>query len=65
METLVIQSDSKEKIKLLLELSRKLKVTHKKLNKSEMEDFVLAKLIDEGRKSGNVSKETVLKALRK
>ena len=65
METLVIQSESKEKIKLLLELSRQLKVTHKKLSKSELEDFVLARLIDEGRKSGYTSKQAVLKILRK
>ncbi|MBI3719286.1 MAG: hypothetical protein HY252_11940 [Sphingobacteriales bacterium] len=49
----------------MLELSRHLKVPHKKLSKSEMEDFVLARLIDEGRKSGYVSKQAVLKALSK
>lgn len=65
METLIIQSKSKEAIKLLLELSKQLKLKHKKFNKAQLEDFLLAQSINEGRKSGYVSKERVLKSLKR
>jgi hypothetical protein len=65
METLLIESNSKETTKLFLELSRQLQLRHRKLSKSEVEDFLIARSIDEGRKSGYVSKSKVLKALSK
>ncbi len=65
METLVIESRSKETTKLLMELSRQLRLRHKKMNKSAIEDFLFAHSIDEGRKSGYVSKAKVLKSLSK
>jgi len=65
METILIQGESKKAIGLLIELSRQLKLKQKKLTKTEVEDFLLAESINEGRKSGYVSKQTVLKALQK
>ena len=65
METLLIESKSKETTKLFLELSKQLRLRHKKLSKSAVEDFLLARSIDEGRKSGYISKARVLKSLRK
>ena len=65
METILIQSESKKAIELLIELSRQLKLKQKKLSKAEVENFLLAESINEGRKSGYVSKQTVLKTLKK
>jgi hypothetical protein len=65
METVIIQSKTKKTTKLLIELSRQLKLRHRKLSKGELEDFLLARSIDEGRKSGYVSKAKVLKTLNK
>ena len=65
METVLIESDSKETTKLLVNLSRQLKLRHKKFTKTELEDYLLARSIDEGRKTGYVSKARVLKALGK
>ena len=48
METLLIETKSKETTKLFQQLSRQLQLRHKKLNRSEVEDFLLARSIDEG-----------------
>jgi hypothetical protein len=63
METLLIQSDSKKTTRLLPELSRELGLRRKRLSKEELEDFELAKEIQEGLKSKTVSRSKVLKAL--
>ena len=65
METILIQSESKKAIELLIELSRQLKLKQKKLSKAEVENLLLVESINEGRKSGYVSKQTVLKTLKK
>jgi metal-responsive CopG/Arc/MetJ family transcriptional regulator len=65
METIIIETNSKETTRLLQQLSRQLHLRHKKLSKGEMEDFLLARSIDEGRKSGYVSKSKLLKTLKK
>jgi hypothetical protein len=65
METIIIQGESKKAIDLLVELSRQLNLKQKKITKAELEDLFLAESIDEGRKSGYVSKQRVLKALKK
>jgi hypothetical protein len=65
METIVIKSNSKKTTSLIQELSKQLKLKHKTFSKEEFEDLFLAKSIDEGLKSGYVSKEQVLKSLKK
>lgn len=65
METLLIETKSKETTRLFLQLSKQLSLRHKKLSKSEVEDFLLARSIDEGRKSGYVAKSKVMKSLSK
>ncbi len=65
METILIETKSKETTKLFQQLSRQLQLRHKKLNRSEVEDFLLARSIDEGKKSGYVSKVKILKTLNK
>ena len=65
METLVIRSKSKKAIRLLQELGKEIGAETKKLNKEEMEDFYLAQSIKKGLKSGNATRERVMKALGK
>jgi hypothetical protein len=65
METLVIETKSRETTRLFQQLSRQLRLRHKKLTKPKVEDFLLARSINEGRKSGYVSKAKVLKSLSK
>ncbi|MBS1916426.1 MAG: hypothetical protein JST87_09105 [Bacteroidetes bacterium] len=65
METILLKSNSKKSMKLLLELSKELGVNAKKLSVIEKEDMAMAFSIEEGRKSGRSTKEKVLKALRK
>jgi hypothetical protein len=65
METILIESKSKETTRLFLQLSKQLRLRHKKLTKTQVEDYLLARSIDEGRKSGYVSKAKVLKTLGK
>lgn len=65
METLIIETKSKETTRLFQQLSRQLRLRHKKLSKPEMEDFLLARSIDEGRKGGYTTKAKVLKTLSK
>lgn len=65
METLIIQSGSKKTIDLLVELSRQLKLKPKRLSKSQLEDLLMVQSIDEGRKSGYISKQQVMKSLKR
>ena len=52
-------------MKLLLDLAKKLGIKSKPLSKQEIEDWLLAKKIEEGLKSETVSKESVVKVLMK
>jgi hypothetical protein len=65
METVIVSGKDKSSMKLLLELAKKLGIKSKPLSKQEIEDWVLAKKIEEGLKSETVSKESVVKALMK
>ena len=60
METVIIQGKSKKAINLLIELSRQLNLKQKKFTTSQLEDFLLALRIDEGREIGYTSKQQVL-----
>lgn len=64
MEAIVVETGSK-KTELLLKLSQELGLRSKKISIQDLEDLFLAKSIEEGIKSGDTSKEKVLKALKK
>jgi hypothetical protein len=63
MENIIIESNSKETTRLLLTLSRQLKLKHKKFTSKELEDFLIGRSIKDGLKTGYVSKSKVVKAL--
>ena len=63
METLIIRSNSKKAIRLIQELSKEIGAESKKMTALEMEDFNLAQSIQKGLKSGNSSREKIIKAL--
>ena len=65
METVIIRSKSKRTIKLLQQLSKEMGAEFKKIAKEDLEDFYLAQHIKKGLKSGNSSREKVIKALQK
>jgi cobalamin biosynthesis protein CbiG len=65
METVIVSGKDKSNMKLLLELAKKLGIKSKSLSRQEIEDWLLAKRIEEGLKSESVSKESVVKILQK
>lgn len=64
METIVIEAKSKADIKFWLELAKKTGTKAKAINTDDMEDTILARLIEKGLKTRSVSRESVMKALR-
>ena len=64
METLIITSKKKSDTRLLVELSKKLGMRSRTLSKTEIEDWALAKEIEKGLKTENVSREEIFKTLR-
>ena len=52
-------------MKLLLELAKKLGIKSKQLSKQEIEDWLIAKKIEQGLKTENVSKNTIIDLLSK
>lgn len=64
-ETAILQSDSKEKIKLLLKLAKELGIKSKVLSVSEAEEYYLSTAITEGMKTDDASRDDVMKALKR
>jgi len=64
-EIALLQSDSKDKINLLLKLAEELGVKSRVLTVGEAEEFYLSRAIEEGMKSSDVSRDEVMKALKK
>lgn len=65
METVVLHSKSKEDIKLLTDLAKKIGVRVEYLNQEEAEDLGMLKAINEGRTGEFVDTDSFLKQLRK
>lgn len=65
IETAILQSGSKEKIKLLLKLAKELGVKSKVLSVEEAEEYLFSVAIEEGMKTSDVSRDDVMKALKK
>jgi hypothetical protein len=64
METAIIQIDSKEDMKLLLALAKKLGATAQTVSEAEAEDIGLIRAIKEGRTGQSVDTNKFLKKLR-
>jgi hypothetical protein len=65
METVMLTAKNKSDLKPLIELAKKLGMKAKSLSRSEMEDYMLAKKIEEGLKTKTVSRNSVIRALQK
>lgn len=65
METVIVRGKDKSSMKLLLELAKKLGIKSKQLSKQEIEDWLIAKKIEQGLKTENVSKNTIIDLLSK
>ncbi len=64
METAIIQIDSKEDMKLLLALAKKLGATAQTVSEAEAEDIGSIRAIKEGRTGQSVDTNKFLKKLR-
>jgi hypothetical protein len=65
MDTIVIQAKNKSDLKFWLELAKKTGTKAKMINTDELEDAVLASLIEKGLTTPSVSRSSVMKALGK
>ncbi|MCX6249867.1 MAG: hypothetical protein NTX61_03850 [Bacteroidetes bacterium] len=65
MDTVVIKAKNKSEIKFWLELAKKTGNKAKAINTEELEDTALAVLIEKGMKTPDVSRDIVMKTLRK
>lgn len=66
MTTIILQSKETGKTKLVMNLLRELRIKAHRLNKDDLEDAYLARLIDKGMaEKGTVPLETIRKKLRR
>lgn len=63
MESTLLSSESKSDMRVLIELAKKLGMKVKQLTEQEIEDWILARRIEEGMKTGKASRAEVMKAL--
>ena len=65
MEAVLLNSDSKSDMKLLLELAKKIGIRARVITESELEDIGLINAIRQGRTEKYIDNESFLKKLRK
>ena len=65
MTTILIQPKDESEFVLLSELLKKMRVKSKVLTEEEQEDFYFGKSIEDGLKTKVVSKDKILKALKR
>ena len=65
MESIIINIPSKKELKFLTELAEKMGFTSRKLSPQEKEDMAMVNAITEAKQGDFVSRESVMKALRK
>ncbi len=65
MNSVLIRSQNKADIALLISLAKKLGMNAKSLTKAEVEDWKLAQKIESGMKTQSVSRDAILKELSK
>jgi hypothetical protein len=65
MQTVILNSESKEDIKLLLDLARKIGINSRILTETEIEEIGLVNSIRLGRTNEHIDNATFLQKLRK
>jgi len=65
MELVIRNIKSKQDLKLFAELAKRLGLKTAELSLEEMEDIALGRAMEEGKKSGFISENAVIKTLRK
>lgn len=65
METILISGAKKSDLAVLLDLAKRLGLSTKSLSRTEVEDWKLARKIEEGMKTSTVSRSAIMKALGK
>ncbi len=65
MTTILIQAKDESEIALLSEMLKKMHIKSKVLSEEEQEDLYFGKAIEQGLKSKVVSKDKILKALKR
>ncbi len=65
MDTIVIKAKSKSDLKFWLELAKKTGTEAKTISTEDLEDVMLANLIEKGLSTPSVSRSSVMKALGK
>ena len=65
MEAVILNSDSKSDMKLLLDLARKISINARILSETEIEDIGLVNAIQQGETDEFIDNETYLKKLRR
>jgi hypothetical protein len=65
MNSVLIRSQNKADMALLISLAQKLGMNTKSLTKAEIEDWHLAQKIESGMKTKSVSRDAILKELSK
>ncbi|MFN8349029.1 MAG: hypothetical protein U0X91_28775 [Spirosomataceae bacterium] len=65
MASALFESESKNDLKILMELAKKLGIRARYLNPQELEEHMIAHTISEGMKTPNVSRDEIMKALGK
>jgi len=65
METVLLNSDSRSDMKLLLDLAKKIGIRARVITESEIEDIGLANAIKQGRTNEYIDNDAFLKKLQK
>jgi TRAP-type C4-dicarboxylate transport system substrate-binding protein len=65
MTAAVFESDSKNDLKILVELAKKLGIRTRYLSVEELEDHIIALKIEGGMTTSDVSREQIMQALNK
>jgi len=63
MNTIILNTDSKSDLNLLLQFAKRLGIKAKVLSKEEMEDHAFGLMIKEERTGENVSRDEIMKKL--
>ncbi len=65
MTSIIIEPKDKDEFDFLQNLLKKMKIKGKTLSNDDMEDYAIAKKIENGMKSKTVSKELIIDILKK
>jgi len=65
MKTILIQAKNESEFTFISEMLKRMDIKNKVLTNEQQEDFAFGKMIEEGMKTKKVSKEKILKALKR